>query len=64
MPFVDVVVCHLGAEIEAYCWECGYVLVFHYGGITSVMQVPDTHIHQPFSRFVLGVGAGPIHKET
>ena len=46
---VDVAACHLGPEIEAYCWECGYVLVFHYGGTTSIMQVLDKHIHQPFS---------------
>ena len=51
--FADVAACHLGPEIEAYCWECGYVLVFHYGGTTSIMQAPDTHIHQPFSSLYL-----------
>ena len=51
--FVDVAACHLGPEIEAYCWSCGYVLVFHYGGTTSVMQVPDTHVHQPLSKLLL-----------
>ena len=53
--FLDVAACHLGPEIEAYAWECGYVLVYHYGGTTSVMQVPDTHIHQPFSALYLEV---------
>ena len=53
MLFVDVAACHLGQEIEDYCWSCGYVLVFHYGGTTSIMQVPDTHIHQPFSALFL-----------
>ena len=51
--FLDVAACHMGPEIEAYCWECGYVLIYHYGGTTSVMQVPDTHIHQPFSKLHL-----------
>ena len=51
--FLDVAACHMGPEIEAFCWECGYVLLYHYGGTTSVMQVPDTHIHQPFSRLFL-----------
>ena len=51
--FVDVAACHLRPEIEAYCWSCGYVLVFHYGGTTSVMQVPDTHVHQPLSKLLL-----------
>ena len=51
--FLDVAACHLGPEIAAYCWECGYVLLYHYGGTTSVMQVPDTHIHQPFSKLFL-----------
>ena len=51
--FLDVAACHMGPEIEAYCWECGYVLIYHYGGTTSVMQVPDTHIHQPFSKLYL-----------
>ena len=27
--------------------------MFHYGGSTSIMQVPDTHIHQPFSSLYL-----------
>ena len=45
----------MGKEIEDYCWECGYVLVYHYGGTTSVMQVPDTHLHQPFSSLYLEV---------
>ena len=51
--FVDVAACHLGPEIEEYCWSCGYVLVYHYGGTTSIMQVPDTHLHQPFSSLYL-----------
>ena len=53
--FLDVAACHMGKEIEDYCWECGYVLVYHYGGTTSVMQVPDTHLHQPFSSLYLEV---------
>jgi hypothetical protein len=53
--FLDVVACHMGPEIETYCWECGYVLIYHFAGTTSVMQVPDTHIHQPFSKLYLEV---------
>ena len=55
MIFLDIAACHLGPEIEAYCWDCGYVLIYNCGGATSVMQVPDTHIHQPFSTLYLEV---------
>ena len=45
---LDVAACHMGKEIEDYCWECGYVLVYHYGGTTSVMQAPTLISTNPF----------------
>ena len=41
--YLDVAASHLGAAVEEFCWQRGYIYLLHYGGTTSVAQVNDTH---------------------
>ena len=48
---------HWSEDIERCCWERGYLVLYHYGNTTGVMQVNDTHLHGPFKRIFLGYEA-------
>jgi hypothetical protein len=37
---------HKTANVEAFCWSRGYVLLTHGGGASSVAQTPDTDLNQ------------------
>ena len=56
MLFLDVVSAHLGVEVEKEFWPRGYGVIYRYGGAIAIMQVPDTHIHQPFSTAFIELG--------
>jgi len=43
--YLDVAKGHLGADVEEYCWQRGYIYLLHYGGTTGIAQVNDTHCH-------------------
>ena len=43
--YLDVAKGHLGADVEEYCWQRGYIYLLHYGGTTGITQVNDTHCH-------------------
>ena len=44
---------HWSADIEKCCWDHGYLVLYHYGNTTGVMQVNDTHLHAPFKKIYL-----------
>ena len=52
--FLDVAACHMGKEIEAYCWECGYVLVSRRRH--HVRNASPRHAHPP-TVFLLVLGS-------
>ena len=40
----------MGDDIRNLCWERGYIVLFHFGHITAVLQVNDTDLHAVFKR--------------
>ena len=47
---LDVARSHIGNEIVDFAWSRGYITMYHYGGVTGVIQVNDTDLHAPFQR--------------
>ena len=41
---------HADDAVFDFCWTRMYVLLLIGGGITGILQVPDTHLHCPLSR--------------
>ena len=50
---LDVAASHLGEAVWNLCFSRGYVLLYHLGGTTAITQVPDTHLHGPFSKLYM-----------
>ena len=48
---------HWSEDIERCCWLRGYLVLYHYGNTTGVMQVNDTHVHAPFKRLFVAFEA-------
>ena len=48
---------HWSEDIERCCWQRGYLVLYHYGNTTGVMQVNDTHVHAPFKRLFVAFEA-------
>ena len=44
---------HFSEDIERCCWERGYLVLYHYGNTTGVLQVNDTHLRAFFKRIYL-----------
>ena len=47
---LDVARSHIGKDIVDELWSRGYLCLYHYGGITGVLQVNDTDNHAQFER--------------
>ena len=47
---LDVARSHIGKDIVDELWSRGYLCLYHYGGITGVIQVNDTDNHGQFER--------------
>jgi hypothetical protein len=45
----DVYAAHLDEEVIACAHQHGYIMVYHGGGCTGVLQCNDTHLHQTLS---------------
>ena len=41
---------HIGSDIIDELWARGYICLYHYGGVTGVIQVNDTDNHAQFQR--------------
>ena len=41
---------HLSPQVFALCWSRGYVFIAHGGGVTPVVQTPDTDLNQHVKR--------------
>ena len=41
---------HIGSDIVDALWARGYICLYHYGGVTGVIQVNDTDNHAQFQR--------------
>ena len=47
---LDVARSHMGEDIVDELWSRGYICLYHYGGVTGVIQVNDTDNHAHFER--------------
>ena len=47
---LDVAKSHVGESVVDFAWSRGYLTLYHYGGITGVLQVNDTDLHVLFER--------------
>ena len=47
---LDVARSHIGNAIVDELWSRGYICLYHYGGVTGVIQVNDTDNHAQFER--------------
>ena len=54
---LDVASSHCGPEVVSFAHARGYVVLYHYGGFTGVIQVNDTDLHAEFSNIYFGFGA-------
>ena len=50
MMFADDAKQHLSPHVRRNCWSRGYAFLPHGGGVTPVVQTPDTDLNQPVSR--------------
>lgn len=50
---LDVARSHMHEDAAALAFERGYILLFHFGCTTAIMQVNDTDCHAPLSRVCL-----------
>ena len=50
---LDVARSHVDEGIGIFAWTRGYLTLYHYVGITGVLQVNDTDLHGPFQRLYL-----------
>ena len=41
---------HLSPQVFRLCWSRGYVFIPHGGGVTPVVQTPDTDLNQHVKR--------------
>ena len=41
---------HLSPQVFRLCWSRGYVFIAHGGGVTPVVQTPDTDLNQHVKR--------------
>ena len=41
---------HLSPQVFRLCWTRGYVFMAHGGGVTPVVQTPDTYLNQAAKR--------------
>ena len=59
---LDVARSHIGREIVDFLWSRGYITLYHYGGITGVLQVNDTDNHAQFEREYLECERNSMHR--
>ncbi len=50
---MDMAGSHVQQSVVDFAWSRGYMVLYHYGGITGVLQVNDTDLHGPFQRLYL-----------
>jgi hypothetical protein len=50
---MDMAGSHVQQSVVDFAWSRGYMVLYHYGGITGVLQVNDTDLHGPFQRIFL-----------
>ena len=50
---MDMAGSHVQQSVVDFAWSKGYMVLYHYGGITGVLQVNDTDLHGPFQRIFL-----------
>jgi hypothetical protein len=50
---MDMAGSHVQQSVVDFAWGRGYMVLYHYGGITGVLQVNDTDLHGPFQRLYL-----------
>ena len=50
---MDMAGSHVQQSVVDLAWSKGYMLLYHYGGITGVLQVNDTDLHGAFQRIFL-----------
>ena len=48
--FMDVARSHVSDAVGDFCWERGYIALYHYGCTTGVGQVNDTDCHCEFEK--------------
>jgi len=59
---LDVARSHIGRGLVDLLWSRGYITLYHYGGITGVLQVNDTDNHAQFEREYLECEGSSMHR--